>query len=127
MRRAFSILFVVLFGLGPLAATIDGRDDASLPACCRRHGAHHCAMSSMAPSQSNQADAQAPVLTTPSHCPMFPQGNASPSPIAVLARSPLAALPSVQRAQSLPANTTCPTRIHLRTPTLRGPPAFLLA
>ncbi len=81
MRRVCSILFVLLFGLGPLAVAVDG-DDASLPACCRRHGAHHCAMSSAV----NRADSQTPALAAPSHCPFFPQGNASPSPTAILVR-----------------------------------------
>ncbi len=44
MRRGFSILLILFFGLGPLSAFVDGSEDASLPACCRRHGAHHCAM-----------------------------------------------------------------------------------
>lgn len=44
MRRAFSIFLVLFFGLGPLSAFVDGVEDAGLPPCCRRHGAHHCAM-----------------------------------------------------------------------------------
>ena len=44
MRRGFSIFLVLFFGLGPLSALVDGSEDASLPPCCRRHGAHHCAM-----------------------------------------------------------------------------------
>ena len=44
MRRGFSILLILFFGLGPLSAFVDGNEDAGLPACCRRHGAHHCAM-----------------------------------------------------------------------------------
>ena len=44
MRRGFSIFLILFFGLGPLSALIDGSEDASLPPCCRRHGAHHCAM-----------------------------------------------------------------------------------
>jgi hypothetical protein len=44
MRRVFSIFLILFFGLGPLSALVEGSDDASLPACCRRLGAHHCAM-----------------------------------------------------------------------------------
>ena len=44
MRRGFSILLILFFGLGPLSAFVDSSEDAGLPACCRRHGAHHCAM-----------------------------------------------------------------------------------
>jgi len=126
MRRAFSILFVLLFSLGPLAVAIDG-DDASLPACCRRHGAHHCAMSSAAPPQSNQAGSQIPSLTAPLHCPMFPTGNASPSPIAFLVRSSFSSIPCAQRADRMSVSGIFPDRIHLGTPSLRGPPASPLA
>src|SRR5262249_49252306 len=86
MRRAFSILFVLLFGLAPLGPILDG-DDPSLPACCRRHGEHHCAMSSSRPSQARGFESEDAALTGLSHCPMFPQGNANPSPVASLTRS----------------------------------------
>jgi len=44
MRRTLSIFLVLFFGLGPVAAALHAEEDAGLPACCRRHGAHHCAM-----------------------------------------------------------------------------------
>src|ERR1039458_2322377 len=44
MRCGFFIFLIVFFGLGPLSAFVDSSADAGLPACCRRHGAHHCAM-----------------------------------------------------------------------------------
>jgi hypothetical protein len=44
MRRGFSIFLILFFGLGPLSALVDSSADAGLPACCRRHGAHHCAI-----------------------------------------------------------------------------------
>jgi hypothetical protein len=44
MRRGFSIFLILFFGLGPLSALVDGSADAGLPVCCRRHGAHHCAL-----------------------------------------------------------------------------------
>ena len=46
MRRALSILLIVVFGmpaLAPLFGTV-APDDANVPACCRRHGQHHCLM-----------------------------------------------------------------------------------
>src|ERR1700759_1399084 len=121
MRRVFSILFILLFGLGPLAATIDG-DDASLPACCRRHGAHHCALSSTASSRTNQLASRAPALTAPSHCPLFPIGNPSPSPSAPLALSAFDSLHAKERTQCQQAFNADFGGIHLQTPTLRGPP-----
>src|SRR3569833_2913797 len=44
MRRALSILLVLLFGAGPLTSAFSVSDDILLPPCCRRNGAHHCAM-----------------------------------------------------------------------------------
>ena len=44
MRRAISIFLILFFWLGPLETLLPGGEDARLPACCRRHGAHHCAM-----------------------------------------------------------------------------------
>ncbi len=49
VQRLFSILLLVLFALPlltPLLALAGGvTRDADLPACCRRDGAHRCAMS----------------------------------------------------------------------------------
>src|ERR1035438_8325373 len=44
MRRCVSIFLVLCFGLGPLTGMLEASDESRLPACCRRHGAHHCAM-----------------------------------------------------------------------------------
>jgi hypothetical protein len=47
MRRLLSILLLAAFAL-PLVApglALAQGPDAGLPACCRRHGQHHCAMS----------------------------------------------------------------------------------
>ncbi len=46
MRRLLSILLLAAFAL-PLVApalALAQDPDAGLPACCRRHGQHHCAM-----------------------------------------------------------------------------------
>ncbi len=46
MRRLLSILLLAAFALpliAPLLAFAQD-PDAGLPACCRRHGQHHCAM-----------------------------------------------------------------------------------
>ena len=60
MRRILSILLLLVLGLGPEAPAtalasglISGPasawsgkvDESRLPACCRRNGKHHCAMS----------------------------------------------------------------------------------
>ena len=46
MRRAFAVTLVLVFSLpliAPLLASTP--DESQLPACCRRNGKHHCAMS----------------------------------------------------------------------------------
>lgn len=72
MRRGFSIFLILLFGLGPLSAMIPGSEDASLPACCRRNGAHHCAITAqMAAMMAKIADPQ-PAFSAPLTCPIYP-------------------------------------------------------
>jgi len=45
MRRALAVLLVVAFSLPLIApALVSFSVESSLPACCRRNGAHHCAM-----------------------------------------------------------------------------------
>ena|ERR1700694_4007232 len=68
MRRWLSISLLVLFWLTPLAALLPGSNEASLPACCRRHGVHHCVMS----APSAQAAGSAHLLSAPSRCSQFP-------------------------------------------------------
>jgi len=67
MRRALSILLMVLFGAGPLSFAFSLSDDISLPACCRRLGAHHCAMDSQQPQNAPGTTAKAR-----SRCQQFP-------------------------------------------------------
>ena len=72
MRRGFSIFLVLFFGLGPLSALINGTEDAGLPPCCRRHGAHHCAMYAriMAMRAGLRVDPK-PGFSAPSTCPLY--------------------------------------------------------
>src|SRR5580704_10938164 len=101
MRRSFAILMILLFGLGPLTATLEASDDASLPACCRRHGAHHCAMMArmagmMAAVQRRES---APAFGAPSTCPYYP-GTAAvvTSPVLALAATTTAQQPITAQA-----------------------------
>ncbi len=72
MRRGFSIFLILFFGLGPLSNTLESSEDANLPPCCRRHGAHHCAMAMrMAAMMARIADPQ-PSFTVPLTCPLYP-------------------------------------------------------
>ena len=124
MRRALSILFVLLFGLGPLAGHHRRR----------RRVAARLLPTSRRPSlrpfrqrrqQRNSSLRNLLHLTAPSHCPMFPKGNASPSPIAALGCSALrltSCSPAPLNASGLAALTF--GSIYLQIPTLRGPPTL---
>ncbi|MGA8043845.1 MAG: hypothetical protein WCA37_13695 [Terracidiphilus sp.] len=76
MRRALALVLMLFFGLGPLTATLQAEDDSRLPACCRRHGAHHCAMAdAMRAQMVRSTESTKPVWTAPDHCPLYPQGG----------------------------------------------------
>jgi hypothetical protein len=46
MRRTFAAVLVLVFSLPLITpALAPAPDDSQLPACCRRSGEHHCAMS----------------------------------------------------------------------------------
>jgi hypothetical protein len=123
MRRALSILLVLFFGLGPLSATLEA-DEARLPACCRAHGAHHCAMSAALKAWMLRAESQTPSFTAPSTCPLyrtlFDQDSTPEN--ALLTTPPAAPASGVRRA--VVADYRFAARsIHHAIRTGRGPPA----
>jgi hypothetical protein len=70
VRRGVSILLILFFGLGPLSEALPAAQDSRLPPCCRRHGAHHCAMSDAAIARATSSPT--PILAAPVHCPFYP-------------------------------------------------------
>jgi hypothetical protein len=72
MRRTLSILMVVVFWMPSLAPLFGatGSDEASVPACCRRHGQHHCTMSEAERATLQAIGAAAPEFRAPAQkCP----------------------------------------------------------
>lgn len=124
MRRGFSILLILFFGFGPLSVLIDG-EDANLPACCRRQGAHHCVMAMhMAEMMKEAATGKFPLAGTPTTCPQYPGLAAlfpAPAP-AIVACAATTPSPREQarigRAASASSDFT-PAHAHAG----RGPPA----
>ncbi|HUB52721.1 MAG TPA: hypothetical protein VL986_11255 [Terracidiphilus sp.] len=128
MRRGLSIFLILLFGLGPLSSLIDGSEESNLPACCRRHGAHHCAMSvqvaaRMRATESAESE-KSPTLSSPSTCSQYPGAIALLfTPLQAL----LAAAVNVQAPHTFvfvsaamqPSPLATPARAHSG----RGPPA----
>jgi hypothetical protein len=123
MRRAFSILLVLIFGLGPLAVAVPGTDDTRLPACCRRHGAHQCVMgASMAAATSS------PVLQGPRHCPQFPDASSArilPVHALVAEGAGMLGLLASRRTALAGSISACCNLIFILA--VRGPPSSILA
>jgi hypothetical protein len=70
VRRLLSIVLLVIFSfplISPVLALTSG-SDASLPACCRRGGAHHCMLMRTAESTGSAVS----LTATPPRCPAFP-------------------------------------------------------
>jgi hypothetical protein len=100
MQRTLAWLLMLLFGLGPLTATLQASHESRLPACCRRHGSHHCAMADAMRAQlPASVPGRTPTFTAPLHCPMFPHGTAAPSAstVALAASSPAPPSPHTDR------------------------------
>jgi hypothetical protein len=121
MRRSFGGFLILVFWLGPLLALLPASTESRLPACCRRHGAHHCAM---APMQEGVANGAAPAFGASSHCPRYPATlAASVAPLDALTvsapRTPAQAVQSIALAASVSALQ--PAVLYSRLN--RGPPA----
>jgi len=122
MRRGFSILLILFFGFGPLSVLI-GSEDASLPPCCRRHGAHRCAMAIRAAAMMRDALGKMPMAGVPMTCPEYPGPAALFAPPAPALTVSVAGL-TVLRTQAHLAPMSCaaPESTPPRTHAGRGPP-----
>jgi hypothetical protein len=123
MRRLLAITLLLAFG-SPLfvplfAATAD--PDASLPACCRRHGTHHCTMR-MAASAADTT----PAFNAPP-CPLYPTAFIPLRIVtASLAGTQPRSLQSLQIAATPAPQTTLAAQTFASTANLkRGPPTPL--
>jgi hypothetical protein len=121
MRRGASILLLAIFLLGPLAAAF-GDNDASLPACCRRNGSHHCSMARL--RAAILASGQ-PIVTAPTTCPSYPNENAlTTAPLHTLTTAAIAEF-FLPTAPHSPAAARAAARASAaRTRSSRAPPAF---
>ena len=125
MRRGISILLVVFFVLGPLSALLQADTEARLPPCCRRHGAHHCAMSMAIQTRMTTGFPAKPDVSAPATCRNFPQGSfATLSPDHALAQSN-AIVSAVPLHNDSPVEIAIAPRMNrLRIRADRGPPSL---
>ena len=123
MRRLLSLVLLAAFGFPAVAPVLAlGQDtESSLPACCRRNGAHHCSMGNM-----QRQSTSAPALSE--HCPCFPQPSISPSQLNSFA---LVSAPRLSHSHNdLPllvhsSSMRCTANLHTRLRALQARPSFL--
>lgn len=125
MRRALSISLILLLWLPALAALMPGAAEARLPFCCRRQGAHHCAMEAVAAQAEDTGSG--PIARAPSHCPEFPQLPATVVPAGVCAAAPADVQAQFEGIFSNAARRDAARAGRLRAQLDRGPPASALA
>lgn len=131
MQRTLSILLALLFGLGPLAAALPASEDAHLPACCRRMGAHHCTLAAHGAAHESAQEAASngrAAASAPDTCPNYPRtAMALIAPMhALVAVAPDPPLRVLKARALSPANVpvhSAPSRTHAG----RGPPAPILS
>ena len=128
MQRALSIFLILFFGFGPLSAASQESDESRLPACCRRHGAHHCAMSDSMMARMAEAVSGQTTFTTPSHCPLYPNGCCVPNaPVHALGPSTNGLAVLLAEDHSPVAARSAARMSQVRTRTDRGPPSPITA
>ena len=122
MRRTLSISLILLFWLPAIAALMPGSEDVRLPWCCRRQGAHHCAM------DSTESGVSGPAFRAPSHCPQFPAAlPAAIAPAFVAAPAPAQWPALASGAYAQVAEREAARAGRLRAQLDRGPPVSALA
>jgi hypothetical protein len=69
MRRAISLSLLMMFGWLLIAPFLAPDAEANIPACCRRHGKHHCMM-----NRIERLGSQKRFTAVSEKCPRFPTG-----------------------------------------------------
>jgi hypothetical protein len=78
-QRFLAVLMLVLiccFYAAPLVQASSTDPEAGLPACCRRHGNHHCLM--MGQRTQELASGTRQVSRVPQQCPFYPHSTTAP-------------------------------------------------
>jgi hypothetical protein len=122
LRRFSAISLLILLALSLLTPLFGADVEASVPACCRRNGAHHCAMG------SESSSSQGPSFRGNRKCPLYSGFNllGASAPVA-LHRSAIRfsvrlKTTSILRRQAEVTRVVASAREHSK----RGPPSVRL-
>ena len=121
MRRISAILLMALFSLSLISPAVFASDaDSNLPACCRRAGKHHCAMT------ASQLGASGPAVQT-GRCPVFPAGEAVPAnrPVSLPGTAQVVFAGLASHPASRPQTEALCRISYSRAAQKRGPPTLL--
>lgn len=127
LTRLLSLVLLAAVGLPTIAPALAlAQDpDAGLPACCRRHGQHHCAMTADRIAQLTRDRSQPQISAI---CPCYPGHEVAP-----VAGAHLLALHAPQRAAVFSSALALATRAEThrrisreRSRYKRGPPTASL-
>ncbi len=132
VRRLLSIVLLAIFGLGPaisaipaaaLASGWSGKvDESRVPACCRRNGKHHCALSGGMEQPSSEGETAFAANDT---CPFAPQSMAVTAPtMAAVLHPSLGAAQLESELCVLLAAVTFVLLASRRSQPKRGPPTL---
>lgn len=123
MQRALAAVLVLVFSFPLIAPAFASQvEEANLPACCRRDGKHHCAMSmtlGSVPSRYAVVGEKCPFPLLARPALMLPHAFAAPGPGAMAA---LAKGPSLMVRQAEAGYRVSLERARHK----RGPPSFRL-
>jgi hypothetical protein len=126
MRRILSIVLALIVGLGPALAAVPANaltlgwnangDESGLPACCRRHGVHHCAMGTQTIGETS--------ISASDCCPCWPHAVASTAaPLAALGSHGQSLRTAIERRSPHQAEVAAGISDRRSWPK-RGPPSF---
>jgi hypothetical protein len=123
MRRLLALFLLAVFSFPLIAPAIPADAESKLPACCRRHGKHHCAM--MMDDAASTTGVS--VGSVEPRCPLYPNSPSSPAGqyVAVL-RSSGAIFGAIVSHPAIQLQTQAGYRVSFsRSRQKRGPPVVL--
>lgn len=129
VTKLLAALMLVLIGgfyAAPLVQAVSADPEAGLPACCRRHGKHHCAMMDQMRKAATSGSPQ--IGQIPQHCPFYPHSTTAPVVRFDVGLAPSAAFfAEVVSHPAVHPQTHAVYRLSLdRSRQKRGPPSPLL-